>query len=43
MIPLLGDGGVVACVSPPAAGIEVMRVAEDETSFKVPAGGGGES
>lgn len=38
MIPQLGGGGV-ACVSPPATGIEVMRVAEDETSFKGLAGG----
>lgn len=44
MIPQLwGGGGGVACVSPPATGIEVMRVAEDETSFKVLAGGGGKS
>lgn len=35
MIPQLLGGGGVARVSPPATGIEVMRVAEDETSFKV--------
>lgn len=36
MIPQLWGGrGGFACVSPPATGIEVMRVAGDETSFKV--------